>query len=133
MIPPQLRDILYIVAAVLFIFDLKWMAHPRTAVRGNAVGALAMGLAVVVTLLSEPMSWPYILGGVAVGGAIGGLAALRRHVAGDDPARRLPRGNGMDGQSHEVRVLADDRLDQLLRPVKPVVALRDGLACDEEE
>jgi len=77
MIPPQIRDILYIVAAVLFIFDLKWMAHPRTAVRGNAVGALAMGLAVVVTLLSAPMSWPYILGGVAVGGAIGALAALR--------------------------------------------------------
>ena len=36
MIPEQVRDIAYIIAAVLFILDLKWMAHPRTAVRGNA-------------------------------------------------------------------------------------------------
>ena len=40
MIPPQLRDIIYVIAAVLFILDLKWMAHPRTAVRGNATGVL---------------------------------------------------------------------------------------------
>ena len=49
MIPAQARDIIYVVAAVLFILDLKWMAHPRTAVRGNAVGALAMGLAILAS------------------------------------------------------------------------------------
>jgi len=77
MIPEQLRDILYVVAAVLFIFDLKWMAHPRTAVRGNATGALAMALAIAATLLSEPLDWPYMLVGVAVGALIGAVAAAR--------------------------------------------------------
>jgi NAD(P) transhydrogenase subunit beta len=77
MIPPQLRDIVYVVAAVLFILDLKWMAHPRTAVRGNAVGALGMTLAIVATLLSEPLDWPYLLGGAVVGAVIGGAAAVR--------------------------------------------------------
>jgi NAD(P) transhydrogenase subunit beta len=77
MIPPQLRDLIYVLAAVLFIFDLKWMSHPRTAVRGNAVGALAMGLAIVATLFSEPLEWSYLLVGVAVGAVIGGVAAVR--------------------------------------------------------
>jgi len=77
MIPPQIRDILYVIAAVLFIFDLKWMAHPRTAVRGNITGMLAMGLAIVATLLSETLSWPYMVAGVAVGTVIGGVAAVR--------------------------------------------------------
>ena len=41
----------YIVAAVLFIFGLKFMAHPRTAVRGNLFGATGMGLAIVAGLV----------------------------------------------------------------------------------
>jgi len=77
MIPPQLRDLLYVLAAVLFILDLKWMSHPRTAVRGNVVGALGMGLAILATLFSQPMDWPYLLVGVVVGAVIGGVAAVR--------------------------------------------------------
>jgi len=77
MIPPQIRDLVYVVAAVLFILDLKWMAHPRTAVRGNAVGALGMVIAIVATLLSEPLDWPYLLIAAAVGSLIGAVAALR--------------------------------------------------------
>jgi NAD(P) transhydrogenase subunit beta len=41
----------YLVAAVLFIFGLKGMTHPRTAVRGNLLGAIGMLLAVLVTML----------------------------------------------------------------------------------
>jgi len=67
----------YLVAAVLFILDLKWMAHPRTAVRGNRVGALAMGIAILATLFSESHDWGYILAGVAIGTAIGGIAAVK--------------------------------------------------------
>jgi len=76
-IPEQLRDIVYVIAAILFIFDLKWMSHPRTAVRGNFAGALGMGLAIVVTLLSEPLNYPLMVAAVAVGATIGGFAALR--------------------------------------------------------
>ncbi len=78
MISSNVENIAYLVAAVLFILDLKWMAHPRTAVRGNFVGALAMGLAILATLLGNPpQSWTYILIGLFVGAVIGGATALK--------------------------------------------------------
>jgi NAD/NADP transhydrogenase beta subunit len=48
-----------VVAAVLFILDLKWMAHPRTAVRGNTVGALGMLLAIFATFASGALELHY--------------------------------------------------------------------------
>jgi NAD(P) transhydrogenase subunit beta len=77
MIPPQLRDILYVVAAVLFILDLKWMAHPRTAVRGNAAGVAGMALAILATLFSRQFEWPYIVVAALAGSLVGGIAAVR--------------------------------------------------------
>ena len=77
MIPAQLRDIIYVIAAVLFILDLKWMAHPRTAVRGNLVGAFSMGLAILATLLSEPLEYPYLIIAAGAGALVGGIAAIR--------------------------------------------------------
>ncbi|MEE9238888.1 MAG: NAD(P)(+) transhydrogenase (Re/Si-specific) subunit beta, partial [Thermodesulfobacteriota bacterium] len=46
---PGLVNIAYLIAASLFIFGLKGLTHPRTAVRGNLLGALGMLLAVVIT------------------------------------------------------------------------------------
>ena len=43
--------ILYLVSAALFIFGLKQLSGPKTAVRGNLTGATAMALAVIVTLI----------------------------------------------------------------------------------
>jgi NAD(P) transhydrogenase subunit beta len=77
MIPAQVRDIVYVIAAVLFILDLKWMAHPRTAVRGNLTGAIGMGLAILVTLLSEPLEYPYLIIAAGAGALVGGVAAVR--------------------------------------------------------
>ena len=51
------RDLAYLVAAVFFIIDLKWMAHPKTAVRGNYVGALGMAIAIGATVLGQSMTW----------------------------------------------------------------------------
>ena len=62
----------YLVASVLFILGLKGLTHPRTAVRGNFFGALAMLLAVVVTLLDHRVvSLEYILYGLAAGALVG--------------------------------------------------------------
>ena len=62
----------YLVASVLFILGLKGLTHPRTAVRGNTLGALAMLLAVLATLLDQRiLSFEYILIGVVVGLLIG--------------------------------------------------------------
>jgi NAD(P) transhydrogenase subunit beta len=74
---PQLTNVVYLVAAVLFILDLKMLAHPRTAVRGNFLGALGMLLAIAATLISGRLEWTYVILGVAIGSAIGAVAALR--------------------------------------------------------
>ena len=66
----------YLVASALFIFGLKRMAHPRTAVRGNLYGVLGMLLAVSVTLL-DVQTFGLILLGFIVGGLIGAVLAVR--------------------------------------------------------
>ncbi len=71
------RDVAYLIAAVLFIIGLKGLAHPRTAVRGNLLGAVGMLLAVVVTLINAQISFEWIFAGVVIGGAIGATFALR--------------------------------------------------------
>ncbi|MCH5375874.1 MAG: NAD(P)(+) transhydrogenase (Re/Si-specific) subunit beta [Planctomycetes bacterium] len=68
--------LVYLVAAVLFIVGLKYMSHPRTAVRGNLLGALGMLLAVLVTLL-DVVRFEYIIIGVIAGTVVGAILALR--------------------------------------------------------
>jgi proton-translocating NAD(P)+ transhydrogenase subunit beta len=77
MLNANIVNIAYVFAAILFILDLKWMAHPRTAVKGNRAGILAMAIAITVTLLSGKFEFQYILIGVAVGTIIGVVAATR--------------------------------------------------------
>jgi len=68
----------YVLAAVLFIFGLKMMAHPRTAVRGNLLGSLGMLIAIVATLLlHEVVTYEYILAGVLIGSIAGAWLALK--------------------------------------------------------
>lgn len=68
----------YLAVSVLFIMGIKGLTHPRTAVRGNIYSACAMLLAVVVTLLDNSiLSYEYIIGGLAIGAAIGAVLALR--------------------------------------------------------
>jgi NAD(P) transhydrogenase subunit beta len=73
----NITNIVYLIAAVLFILDLKMLAHPRTAVRGNYLGALGMLLAIVATLASGKWDWTYIILGIAIGSVIGAVSALR--------------------------------------------------------
>ncbi|HUU28918.1 MAG TPA: NAD(P)(+) transhydrogenase (Re/Si-specific) subunit beta [archaeon] len=73
-----LINISYLVASVLFIFGLKGLAHPRTAVRGNLIGALGMLLAVVVTLFDRNIvSFEVILAGIVLGSAVGAVMAVK--------------------------------------------------------
>ena len=68
----------YLIAATLFIFGLKGLSSPRTAVRANMVGALGMLIAVVATLVDQQIvSYGVILAGIAVGSAIGAVLALK--------------------------------------------------------
>ena len=43
--------LVYLLAAVLFVLGLKGLTHPRTAVRGNLLGAGGMAVAVGAALL----------------------------------------------------------------------------------
>lgn len=73
-----LVDLCYLVSAVLFIIGLKGMTKPRTAVRGNWIGSLAMLLAVVATMLHrDVVSWTGILIAIAIGSVIGTVIAKR--------------------------------------------------------
>ncbi len=68
----------YLVAAVCFILALKGLSSPRTARRGNLIGAFGAVLAVVTVLVSEELEHlPLILGGIAVGAVVAVPAARR--------------------------------------------------------
>ena len=54
------------------------MSSPKTAVRGNALGALAMLGAVLLTLTSEGiLTYPILWAGLAVGTVLGYFAAVK--------------------------------------------------------
>jgi NAD(P) transhydrogenase subunit beta len=73
-----LINAVYIIAAALFIFGLKQLSSPATAVRGNLISAIGMLLAVLVTLLSrEILEYQWILAAMVVGGIIGAVAAQK--------------------------------------------------------
>ncbi|MDE0144828.1 MAG: NAD(P)(+) transhydrogenase (Re/Si-specific) subunit beta [Nitrospira sp.] len=68
----------YLVAAVLFIFGLKGLTHPRTAVRGNLLGSCGMLLAIVITLADQGIvGFEVILIGLVIGAAIGAVLAVK--------------------------------------------------------
>ncbi|TVR89662.1 MAG: NAD(P)(+) transhydrogenase (Re/Si-specific) subunit beta [Spirochaetaceae bacterium] len=75
---PEHLNLLYLVAAVLFILGLKNLGHPRTAVRGNILGAVGMALAVVGTLWFQGfVHMELVAGGIIGGSVIGIVLAIR--------------------------------------------------------
>ena len=80
-------DIGYLIAAALFIFGLKKLGHPRTAPRGNQLGALGMLVAVLTTILDmeladDPANWTLIIAGLAIGSLIGYWMAVKVEMTG---------------------------------------------------
>jgi len=67
----------YIISAGLFIFGLKMLSSPATAMRGNLLSALGMLLAIVVTLFSQGLDYKWILLGMVIGSAIGLFVAYK--------------------------------------------------------
>jgi len=78
----------YLLSAVLFIFGLKKLGHPRTAPRGNQYGAMGMLVAVLTTVVDMQVSTtggmnvPLIVGGLVIGSLIGLVMAIKVEMTG---------------------------------------------------
>ena len=71
-----LQNVIYIISSMLFITGIKMLGKEDTAVRGNFLSALAMFIAVSITLVNvvNPL---IIIIGIAVGAIIGSVIALK--------------------------------------------------------
>jgi H+-translocating NAD(P) transhydrogenase subunit beta len=74
----EVVDLMYVVAAILFVVGIKRLSSPTTARSGNVLSAVGMVIAVVFTiLLPEVAHYWLIASGLAVGAVIGVVAARR--------------------------------------------------------
>ena len=86
----------YLLAAVLFIVGLKRLSSPATARSGNLLGATAMLIAVVVTLIDrEVLDYAQIGAGMIVGAAAG--AVLARTIKMTAMPQMVAIFNGLGG------------------------------------
>jgi NAD(P) transhydrogenase subunit beta len=68
----------YLVATTLFIFGLKGLSHPKTALRGNMLSMVGMGVAIIVTLLRPDVhNYGLIFAGLLAGAVLGVPLAMR--------------------------------------------------------
>ena len=73
----------YLLASILFILGLKGLSHPDTARRGMHLAEFGMLMAIVGTLLHhEILSYTWIVAGLLLGGAIGGVMSVRVPMTG---------------------------------------------------
>ncbi|MFH1068124.1 MAG: NAD(P)(+) transhydrogenase (Re/Si-specific) subunit beta [Candidatus Glassbacteria bacterium] len=88
-------NLAYLLASVLFILGLKGLSHPRTAVRGNLIGAFGMLIAIVVTLFDRNiLSFDMIIVGLIVGAALGAILATKIQMTGMPQMVALLNGFG---------------------------------------
>lgn len=93
---PTAIQVVYLVAASLFIVGLKNLGSPATARKGNTLASVGMLLAVVVTLLDRAvLNYQLILLGLMIGSVIGAVAAYK--VAMTDMPQMVGLLNGLGG------------------------------------
>jgi len=73
-----LSTVAYVGATILFILTLGGLSNPESSRRGNLYGMIGMTIAVLATVLGPQVTkagYPWIIGAMAVGAAIGVYAA----------------------------------------------------------
>jgi len=74
----NLATVSYIGATILFILSLGGLSNPETSRRGNLYGMIGMTIAVLATVFGPRVTaagYPWIIGAMVVGGAVGLYAA----------------------------------------------------------
>ena len=71
-----IQNIIYIFSSILFITGIKMLGKEDTAVKGNFFSALAMFIAVSITLI-DVVNPIILLSGIALGAVVGSLIALK--------------------------------------------------------
>jgi NAD(P) transhydrogenase subunit beta len=78
LLAPEWTGLFYLAAAVCFILALKGLSSPRTARRGNAIGAAGALVAVATVFVSAKLeNIPLILAAIAAGSAVAVPVARR--------------------------------------------------------
>ncbi len=88
-------EFLFLISAILFILGLKGLTKPKTAVRGNLLGGVAMLVAVIATLLSADFNISLIVIGILVGVVVGVVMAVRIQMT--DMPQLVALFNGFGG------------------------------------
>ncbi|MBK6688823.1 MAG: NAD(P)(+) transhydrogenase (Re/Si-specific) subunit beta [Deltaproteobacteria bacterium] len=74
----NLINLTYLFASLLFILGLKGLGHPRSAVKGNLLGAFGMFIAIAATLVDRRvLSFELIAFGLAIGSVLGTVMAIK--------------------------------------------------------
>ncbi len=116
-----LINLAYVLAATLFIFGLKGLSSPRTAVRANMMGALGMLIAVVVTLADRQIiAFEWILGGIVLGSAVGALMALKLQMTAIPQMVAILNGFGGAASTLVAGAALVEAIDRGLLPDVPV-------------
>ena len=112
---PNITIYAYLAAAVLFVFALKAMASPKTARRGNLIGAVGMLIAIGVTLVArdeanirsfiEGNGWTFVIIGMVAGSLVGAFLALTVKMTG--MPQMVAMFNGFGGLASGLVVFAE--------------------------
>ena len=113
--------LIYLFSAVLFVVGIKLMSAPRTAVRGNLVGAAGMALAIGITLFDQGVSgYLFIAMGLIAGTVIG--TSMANRVQMTSMPQLVGLLNGLGGGA-SVLVAFSDLLHHTNQPIDTLIAV----------
>ena len=91
-------QIAYLVASVMFILGIKMLGRTATARQGNTISAIAMLIAILVTLLDrQVLSFTEIFVTILLGSVVGLIAARRVEMTSMPEMVAIFNGNTRDG------------------------------------
>lgn len=122
-----LINIVYVIAAALFIFGLKLLGNPATARKGNMLSGLAMLVAIIVTLMDQNIvSYGWIMVSILAGSAVGVYVSKKVEMTGMPELVSLFNGvGGLASAAVAIAAMVDSKLSSGIASIS-VIALIIG-------